>query len=45
MNAPSMYRDVMGDAFDQLAEPVRQFHTASGYHQFYGEVQVGAPVS
>jgi hypothetical protein len=45
MNTPSMYRAVMGDAFNQLAAPIRQFHTFSGRHEFHGVVEVGAPAS
>ena len=41
----SMYRAVMGEAFNRLAAPVQQFHTFAGHHEFQGEVQVGAPVT
>lgn len=45
MNTSSMYHAVMGEAFNRLAVPVRQFHTFAGRHEFVGEVQVSAPVS
>lgn len=45
MSSVSMYRAVMGDAFNRLEAPVRQFHTFTGCHEFHGEVQVGAPAS
>lgn len=45
MSAPSMYRAVMGDAFDRLAAPIKEFHTLAGSHTLRGEVSVGAPAS
>lgn len=45
MNASSMYPAVMGDAFGRLDARVQQFHTFVGRHEFFGEVQVGAPGS
>lgn len=45
MSVPSMYRAVMGEAFNRLADPVQQFHTFAGRHEFQGVVQVEAPAS
>lgn len=41
----SMYQAVMGDAFDRLAAPVRQFHRFAGHHTFHGQVRIAAPES
>jgi hypothetical protein len=40
---PSMYRAVMGGAFDRLAAPARQLHSLKGRHELHGEVEVVAP--
>jgi hypothetical protein len=45
MNQQSMYSAVMGDAFNRLADPIRQFHTFAGRHEFQGEVEVAAPAT
>jgi hypothetical protein len=45
MITPSMYRSVMGDAFNRLAPAVQQFHSFAGRHEFQGEVQVAEPAS
>ena len=45
MTPVSLYRAVMGEVFDQLAEPVRQFHSLAGSHELHGWVEVHAPRS
>ncbi len=45
MTSVSLYRAVMGDAFDRLAEPVRRFHSLAGRHELHGWVDVRAPAS
>lgn len=45
MITSSMYRSVMGDAFDRLASPIQQFHSLAGRHELHGEVQVAEPAS
>jgi hypothetical protein len=45
MSSPSMYRSVMGNAFNRLATSVQQFHSFEGRHEFQGEVQVAEPAS
>jgi Domain of unknown function (DUF4166) len=45
MSTPSMYRSVMGDAFNRLATPVQQFHSFVGRHQYHGQVKVAEPAS
>lgn len=45
MSTSSMYRSVMGDAFDRLASPIQQFHSLAGRHDLHGEVQVAEPAS
>jgi hypothetical protein len=40
-----MYREVMGDSFDRLEEPLRKFHSCVGRHEFQGIVKVAAPSS
>lgn len=43
MNQASLYRQVMGSDFQQLARAVRQFHSLSGPHVLRGEVAIDAP--
>ncbi|MES2772155.1 MAG: DUF4166 domain-containing protein [Pseudomonadota bacterium] len=45
MNQPSMYSALMGDAFNRLANPIQQFHTFAGHHEFRGVVEVASPAS
>lgn len=45
MTSVSLYRAVMGDAFDRLAGPVRRFHSLAGRHELHGWVDVRAPGS
>ena len=45
MTSVSLYRTVMGDAFDRLAGPVRRFHSLAGRHELHGWVDVRAPGS
>ena len=43
MSQPSLYLQVMGSQFHQLAAPVRRFHSLSGLHVLRGEVVIDAP--
>lgn len=45
MTSVRLYRAVMGEAFDRLAEPVRRFHSLAGRHELHGWVDVRAPGS
>ena len=45
MITSSMYRAVLGDAFDRLATPIQKFHSFAGYHVFHGEVKIAEPAS
>lgn len=45
MNAPSLYRQVMGAAFDALPPALRTFHSLQGRHVLEGRVRVDAPAS
>ncbi len=45
MTDTSVYRTIMGEAFDRLDANVQAFHTFAGHHVFRGTVQVAAPNS
>jgi hypothetical protein len=45
MTSVTLYRAVMGEAFDRLVKPVRQFHSLAGRHELHGWVDVRAPGS
>lgn len=45
MTSLSMYEALMGDAFERLSPPVKQFHRFAGQHTFSGQVEVHAPAS
>lgn len=45
LSAQTLYEKVMGEAFGRLSAPIRQFHRHSGFHQFFGWVEVDAPTS
>lgn len=43
MSAPSIYRQVMGPAYDTMPAPLRVFHALQGRAELVGRVRIDAP--